>query len=263
MISSPLEQFSVDPSFFVRLIEQFSLVDGAYNLNGFFVSNYMVTLMEIFFLITFFYCIFIELLSNENLIGRNLINLTSFYYKLTYKQVNTLNINFLFILIVLYLFISLINLGGMVTYSTTATAQLAVTFFTAAAFMTYINTSSIIFHNSKFFGLFFPAGSPLSLAVLIVPIEFISYFFKKISLSVRLFANMMAGHTLLKVIVGFVQVYFLTFDLGIIFNASLTFGLISPILIALVALELGVALIQGYVFASLASMYSLDAKNLH
>ena len=105
--------------------------------------------------------------------------------------------------------------------------------------------------------------SPLSLAFLIVPIEFISYFFKKISLSVRLFANMMAGHTLLKVIVGFVQVYFLTFNVTVIFNASLTFGLINLILVTLVALEMGVALIQGYVFASLASMYSLDAKNLH
>ena len=263
MIRSPLEQFAAYPSSNLALFEKTFLGFQVESTGFFFLSNYTLTFLEILTILTFTYCILIELLWNENTIGRNLINVILFYYKLTQKQVNRLNSNFFFFLITLYLFISLVNISGMITYSTTSTAQLAITFFTAAALMTYINTASIIFHNSKFFGLFFPTGSPLSLAFLIVPIEFISYFFKKISLSVRLFANMMAGHTLLKVIVGFVQVYFLTFDVSIIFNASLTFGLINPILIALVALEMGVALIQGYVFASLASMYSLDAKNLH
>ena len=219
--------------------------------------------MEIFFLVFCGVGLFWENLQQKNSVGQVAFQILFFYAQTVRKQVGELNLAFLSVVLVLYTWMSVVNVCGMVTYSSTATAQLGVTFFLAAAFTTYINTASLMAHGWAFFGLFFPTGSPLALAFLITPIEIVSYFFRKISLSVRLFANMMAGHTLLKVIVGFVQVYFLFFNLNVLLNSSLAFTVISPLLIALVALEVGVALIQGYVFTSLITMYSVDGKNLH
>lgn len=98
-----------------------------------------------------------------------------------------------------------------------------------------------------------PAGCPLPLVLLLVPIEFISYTFRLVSLSVRLFANMMAGHALVKVIVGFSWSMFLIGDVFLIAN-------IFPmaILFVLTFLELGVALIQAYIFTLLTCIYLKD-----
>jgi F-type H+-transporting ATPase subunit a len=93
--------------------------------------------------------------------------------------------------------------------------------------------------------LFIPSNTSVGLALLLVPIEFVSYIFKPISLGVRLFANLMAGHTLLKVIVGFSWSILLL-------ESFLAFFHIVPliILVILMGLELGVALIQAYVFTN-------------
>ena len=106
--------------------------------------------------------------------------------------------------------------------------------------------------------LFLPPGTSLGLALLLVPIEFVSYMFKPISLGVRLFANMMAGHTLLKVIAGFA--WSMMLSSGFLFVAHLVPLLV---LVLLVGLELGVAMIQAYVFTILTCIYLNDAINLH
>jgi F-type H+-transporting ATPase subunit a len=96
------------------------------------------------------------------------------------------------------------NLSGMIPYSTTITSSLMNTLFLSLA--VFINIVLTIIKEkgvNYFFGLFMPAGCPIGLILLLIPIEVISYSFRLVSLSVRLFANMMAGHTLLKVIVGF------------------------------------------------------------
>jgi len=105
---------------------------------------------------------------------------------------------------------------------------------------------------------FLPPGTSLGLALLLVPIEFVSYMFKPISLGVRLFANMMAGHTLLKVIAGFA--WSMMASGGLLFVAHLV---PLAVLILLVGLELGVAMIQAYVFTILTCIYLNDAINLH
>ena len=106
--------------------------------------------------------------------------------------------------------------------------------------------------------LFIPSNTSFGLALLLVPIELLSYIFKPISLGVRLFANLMAGHTLLKVIVGFSWSMLLLEDF-------LTVLHVIPllILVLLMGLELGVALIQAYVFTILTCIYLNDAINLH
>jgi len=121
-----------------------------------------------------------------------------------------------------------------------------------------INIICVKKHGLKFFSLFLPPGTSIALAFLLVPIEFISYVFKPVSLSIRLFANMMAGHTLLKVIAGFA--FTLMSNAGILFLVHYCPLLI---LIPLIGLELAVALIQSFVFTILICIYINDSINLH
>ena len=107
-------------------------------------------------------------------------------------------------------------------------------------------------HGFKFFGLFVPKGVPMAMLPLMVPIEIISYLSRPVSLSIRLFANMMAGHTMLKVFGGFV------ISLGLL-GGWLPLGFS----VALTGLEILVAFLQAYVFAILTCIYLNDALNLH
>jgi len=108
-----------------------------------------------------------------------------------------------------------LNIIGLIPYSFTLTSHLVVTLFLSLFCFLGINIISAKMYKIHFFSLFLPPGTSLGLAFLLVPIETISYMFKPISLAVRLFANLMAGHTLLKVILGFV--YTLLGGSGIIF----------------------------------------------
>ena len=103
----------------------------------------------------------------------------------------------------IFTFVLTLNIIGLVPYSFTVTSHLVVTFALALTTFIGINIICASKHGKNMFSLFLPSGSSLFLALLLVPIEIVSYIFRPISLSVRLFANMMAGHTLLKVIVGF------------------------------------------------------------
>jgi ATP synthase subunit 6 len=109
-----------------------------------------------------------------------------------------------------------------------------------------------------FFSLFLPPGAPLVLAPLLVPIEVISYIFRVIALSVRLFANMMAGHTLLKILALFA---WKMLSIGGFFLIIQLFPLI--VIIAITGLELAIAFLQAYVWTTLSCLYLSDALNLH
>jgi len=157
-----------------------------------------------------------------------------------------------------FLFLLSLNLIGLVPYSFTLTSHLIVTLGISLSIFIGINIICVRLHGMRFFSLFLPSGTSVVLAFLLVPIELISYIFKPISLSIRLFANMMAGHTLLKVIAGFA--FALMSNVGIYF---LLHYVPLLILIPLFALELGVALIQSFVFSILICIYLNDAINLH
>jgi len=151
----------------------------------------------------------------------------------------------------LFTFILFGNLLGMLPYSFTFTSHIIVTFALAMFIFLFITLIGIFMHGFKFFGLFVPKGVPMLMLPLMIPIEIISYLSRPISLSVRLFANMMAGHTMLKIFAGFV------FSLGI-------FG-IAPLIIdvALTALEVLIAILQAYVFTILTCIYLNESINLH
>ena len=156
---------------------------------------------------------------------------------------------------VLFNFILSSNLTGLVPYSFTATSHLIVTF--TLSFSVFIGINIITFEKYRMqtFSLFLPANTTFFLALLLVPIEFISYIAKPISLGVRLFINLMAGHSLLKVIIGF------SWSMLLLENFT-SIGLIFPmiILVILFGLELGVALIQTYVFIILTCIYIQDGS---
>ena len=157
----------------------------------------------------------------------------------------------------LFLFILIGNLLGMFPYSFTWTSHIIVTF--AIAFFIFIGVTMIAIYKHgllKFMSFFAPSGVPKPMLILLVPIEIISYLSRPISLSVRLFANMMAGHTLLKVIGGFV------FVLGA--NTFIIGGVLPlAFLVALTGLEIVIAFLQAYVFAILTCLYINDAIHLH
>ena len=163
------------------------------------------------------------------------------------------------IVISIFLFLVSSNIFGLIPYSYTITSHLIVTFALSLFLFIGINIICIKKHKLNFFSLFIPSGTSTTLAFLLVPIEFISYTFKPISLSIRLFANMMAGHTLLKVIAGF------SFTLVLLGNVIFAIIHLLPviILIPLFFLESAVALIQSFVFTVLICIYINDAINLH
>ncbi|OJW50217.1 MAG: F0F1 ATP synthase subunit A [Alphaproteobacteria bacterium 41-28] len=151
----------------------------------------------------------------------------------------------------IFMFILMGNLIGMIPYNFTFTSHIIVTFGLAMIAFGTATLVGFIRHGFHYFTLFVPKGAPTYMLPLIVPIEILSYLSRPISLSIRLFANMMAGHTMLKVFAGF------TVALGI-------FG-IAPLAIntMLTAFEILVAILQAYVFTILTCIYLQDAINLH
>ncbi|MGH7954718.1 MAG: F0F1 ATP synthase subunit A, partial [Gloeomargaritales cyanobacterium] len=158
----------------------------------------------------------------------------------------------------LFIFIIIVNLIGLIPYSFTITSHLIITFTISLSIFIGVNIVGFKKFKTQLLSLFLPANSSFDLALLLVPIEFILYFFKPISLGVRLFANLMAGHTLLKVIIGFAWSILLLKNLLSIFH-------IIPLIIVIVlfVLEFSVALIQAYVFIILSCIYLNDCINLH
>ncbi len=152
----------------------------------------------------------------------------------------------------LFMFVLFCNMLGMLPYSFTVTSHIIVTFALAAVIFVGVTIVGFVNHGVGYLKLFIPSGVPVVLLPLIVIIEIISYLARPVSLSVRLFANMMAGHTMLKVFGGFV------ISLGLLGGwVPLGFA------VALTGLEILVAFLQAYVFAILTCIYLNDALNLH
>ncbi len=147
-------------------------------------------------------------------------------------------------------FIVAMNLLGMLPYAYTVTSHIAVT--GALALMVFVLVTAIALkrHGLHFLSFFVPKGVPFVMLLLVVPIEVLSYFMRPISHSVRLFANMTAGHTMLKVFGGFVV------KMGI-------FGVLPlALIVALTGLEVAIAFLQAYVFTILTCLYLNDAIHL-
>jgi len=251
MLLTPLEQFQIISFFSIKL---FSLDFSFTNL---FFINVLVLVA---------FSILISFISSDDssffLIPNNWQTLIETVYEtvsqLLFDNINVEGEKYFPFVSVLFLFILLVNLIGLVPYSFTITSHLIVTFTLSCAVFIGVNIICIKIHKIEILSLFIPSNTSFGLALLLVPIEFIAYLFKPLSLGIRLFANLMAGHTLLKVIVGFSWSMLLLEDV-------LSFFHIVPllVLVVLMGLELGVAMIQAYVFTILTCLYLNDSINLH
>lgn len=155
----------------------------------------------------------------------------------------------------LFMFILFLNMIGMIPYTFTVTSHIVVTFALAAVVFIGVMIIGFSRHGLGYFRIFVPSGVGIGFLLILVPIEIISYFTRPLSLSVRLFANMLAGHTMLKVFGGFV------ISLG-----AISYGILGVVplvmIIAFTALELLVAFLQAYVFAILTCIYLNDAIHM-
>jgi F-type H+-transporting ATPase subunit a len=158
----------------------------------------------------------------------------------------------------LFMFILFGNMLGLFPYAFTYTSHITMTFMMALIVFILITAVAIALHGKKFLGYFFPEGAPMWLAPIIIPVEIVSYLSRPISLSIRLFANMVAGHVMLKVFATFVVMLAGLGTVG-------PFIAVMPLAInvALVGFEVLVAFLQAYVFAILTCIYLHDAVHLH
>ena len=164
-------------------------------------------------------------------------------------------LKFLPLVMTVFLFIAAQNIMGMVPGSFTATSQIYTTGAMALAVFALVILVGIWQHGLRFFSLFFPHGTPLYLAPLIIPLEVISFLARPFTLAIRLAANMVAGHVLLKIFASFVIM------LGSWFALSAAAPFIF--LFAITGLEVFVALLQAYIFTILTCVYLNDALHLH
>ncbi|CAO3446958.1 ATP synthase F0 sector subunit a (EC 3.6.3.14) [Azospirillum argentinense] len=159
----------------------------------------------------------------------------------------------------IFMFVLFGNLVGMIPFTFTFTSHIIVTFTLAATVFVFVTVLALMKHGLHFFSFFMPHGAPVALAPILIPIEVISYLMRPVSLSIRLFANMMAGHTMLKVFAGFTVM--MISGLGAV---GFLAGLVPlAINIALTGFEFLVAFLQAYVFSILTCLYIRDALELH
>ncbi|MEX2648100.1 MAG: F0F1 ATP synthase subunit A [Alphaproteobacteria bacterium] len=151
----------------------------------------------------------------------------------------------------LFMFILFANMIALVPYTFTVTSHIVVTFALATVVFVMVTVVGLVKHGLHFFSLFLPKGVPIALAPLLIPIEIISYLARPVSLALRLFANLTAGHTMLKVFGGFVVL--------------LGFAGVAPlaVIVVLFGLETLIAFLQAYVFTILTCIYLNDAIHLH
>lgn len=151
----------------------------------------------------------------------------------------------------LFIFVMFGNLLGMIPYGFTFTSHIIVTFALALFIFIGVTVIGLIKHRMRFFKMFLPDGVPFYIIPIFVPIEVISYLTRPISLSVRLFANMLAGHTLMKMMAIF------TVSLGVFGFLPMLFNMV------MIGFEVFVALLQAYIFTLLSCLYLNDALHLH
>lgn len=157
-----------------------------------------------------------------------------------------------------FIYILASNLIGLIPFSFASTAQLVLAFSLSFSLFFGVSLIGLQIHGLHFLSFFLPAGAPIGLAPLLVVIELISYIFRPISLGVRLFANMTAGHSLLAIIAGF------GWSIGTCGSVLAVAALIPlGVIVVIYGLELAVAFLQAYVFGVLLCIYLKDAIELH
>nr|YP_009538871.1 atp6 [Sanghuangporus sanghuang]AXE73210.1 atp6 [Sanghuangporus sanghuang] len=250
-INSPLEQFEV-----TNLIGLNAPILGYLNLT--------LTNLALYCFLVLILVLSLHLIANNNtklVPSKWSIALESSFASvnsLVRDQVGSANEIYLPFIYSLFFFVLIANLIGNVPYSYTVTTSIIITLGLSFTILIGVTILGLFIHKIRFFAFFIPSGTPLALVPLLVLIELLSYSARAFSLGVRLFANMCAGHTLLKILSTFLYQMF-SGSLIIAIFALVPFALF----ISLIGLELAVSFIQSYVFCILTSSYIRDAIELH
>jgi ATP synthase subunit 6 len=242
MLFSPLEQFEIIPL----------LGFGTLSIT----NSSLFMILAVFFLVVFFYLAFLP--AHNGMIVPNAWqqvaeSIYSFVSGMVNETLSDRGAAFLPFVFTLFTFILSCNLLGLIPYSFTVTSHIVVTFALTMAIWVGKLIIGIRIHGIKLLGMFLPGGTPFILVPFLIILEIIAFTMTLISLSVRLFANLMAGHILLKVFAGFAWTMMMV-------GGGLWFLHFLPLLIlfCLLGLETGVAMVQAYVFSLLTCMYFND-----
>jgi len=245
---SPLEQFLVVPLT--------SLTFFNTNVSYFLISNFTLMLAIVVFISSIGY----NLNGSSGKIFTNFSLFLNDYYTfiITIIRENFVKRGFYFLpyLFVLISFLLIANLLGMVPYSFALTSHFAITLF--LSFLSFFSSLIVGFqrHGLSFFDLFLPNGAPFALAPFLIVVEIISFIARLFSLAIRLFANIMSGHTLLKILAGFGWI--------LLIKLASLLGFVPVIVVFVITgLEIVIAFLQAYVFTVLSAIYLNEALQLH
>ena len=251
IINSPLEQFEVR-----------SLIGINAPIFGF--LNLTLTNLALYSILVLILIIGLHLIANNNtrlIPSKWSIALESSFAtvsSMVKDQIGSANEIYLPFIYSLFFFILIANLTGNVPYSYTITTSIIVTLSLSFTILIGVTILGLYIHNLRFFAFFIPSGTPLALVPLLVLIELLSYSARAFSLGIRLFSNIVAGHTLMKILSTFLLQ---------MFSGSLIIAILTLIpftlFLAIMGLEIAVSFIQSYVFSILVCSYIRDAIELH
>jgi len=250
MICSPFEQFQIQ---YLYKTESFYITDTLL------ISAVIVILLQLLYML-------IGVKGNQyniNIVGVVLKGIYSFIYDIVYEYLNEEGKKYFPFFNYLFIFIVVSNIIGILPYSFTITSHLSITF--SLAFMIWYGMFIGVGVNKyglKIFSMFFPKDIPFALVPLLVFIETISFIFRSISLALRLFANIVAGHILLDTIA--VVVHKLVYPAYYVSGKTILIGMMPIVItIVLILFECVVAMLQGYIFVVLCCIYLKDMIVLH
>ena len=257
---SPFEQFELNSLIPINIVlpwTKSNLLDtGVVNLSFTNSSFYAVMIVVVCFVLSYFVWNASTVIPKA---WQSVLELIySFVLGVVTENIGKTNLKYFPFLSTVFIFILMSNLFGMIPYCFTVTSHISITFALAFSICLSLLILGLTMHKNVFFKSFLPEGTPLALAPLLVVIELVSYSSHAISLSVRLFANILSGHALLKILAGFM--WTLASLGGIFVIASF-----APFMVvfALTGMEFGVAALQAYVFTVLTCIYLKDTLYLH
>lgn len=242
MAYSPLEQFEVNILYPLSFLSSFDISITNSTIYMFFSFSFFSFLLflgtKTLLLIPHRYQLVVELLYQ-------------FIFDMVKGQATLKGQRYFPIIFVTFGFVLLSNVLGLTPYAFTPTSHIIITFMLAFSFFVGLTLIGFMRQGSSFLSLFIPSGVPVAILPLMILIEIMSYCIRPISLSVRLFANMLAGHTLLHIVAGF--------GVKLMSNSILYAILPILLLLAITVLEFGIAFLQAYVFVILLSIYLNDS----
>ena len=236
---------------FFQPLEQFEIIYLG-SIAGIPINNSLIYLIFVYLIIRFFFGLALFNLRIIPLIQQIFIEqIYNFVFSIVKQQIITSGYPYFPVIFSLFLFILTANLVGMSLYSFTLTSHVTIAFTLSFSFFIAIIIVGILIQKASFVNTFIPSGAPQALKPFLIAIEIMSYFSRPLSLGIRLFANMMAGHTLLAILANF------TF---LISKKNFVISLLPFIIIvAIVGLEAMIAGLQAYVFTVLVCIYLNDS----